>query len=167
MTFPPTPDFPVKGEKLQNWLRTSFLPATVKDASGRQLLTDLRDMGAKIRTQTFFDIRREVLGIEKHQEAVTKVSTNAMVPEAFMITDHGLALSKNIQYRFEVTGISPLTGDELSWNYSLSASDPLIAGNAEDVIRSLIAGNEEFYGITLDEVTLVAVLADPDWIDDH
>ena len=77
--------------------------ASLWDAfSGASILSDLRDMGFEIRTQTFYDLRREILGLNKWEEQIKQLGNNILLPRAWMVERSDIDFSSQAQYRFDV-----------------------------------------------------------------
>ena len=152
----------IKGEALEGYLRGSIRLDDWQNLSGREILRQIRAGGGQISNQAFGNKRRQGLGIYKHEERIRSLNPQKPTPRQYVDTNHNLALSSNFQYRFEVTGVDPETGDRLDWNFSLSSNTFISPEAAAAKMADLLAGQEEFYRILADTITHVNTLALPE-----
>jgi hypothetical protein len=145
----------------RNWLRTNVGIDTWKALSGSVLLDTFREQGIAIRTQDFFAIRREVLGLKRFEEQIRGLNPETRVPVAWISDAHGLDLGNKFQYRFEVRGTDPVTGDAITSFFALSSSSELSVNVAQEKMLSMLVGSEEFYNLVVKDATLYEVFAKP------
>ena len=158
MTDQPESVFPLRGESLQNWLRTAGAKVFSEFGSFAQGLEYLRTQGAAIRTQTFYDIGREVQGLTKYQSQLEAARPDNLIPLGFTSFDHGLRLMDNFLYRVEIQGKDPTTGEEKSRFVSVYSNTQLTKGSVLGQAAALVSGLEDFYGIVPDEFELTQSL---------
>ena len=148
------------GDELKNWLRTSG-EAIFTSQTGEQALDFIREQGMQIRTSDFYDIRREVLGRQKYTEQLAGLTENTLIPQAWTVFDHGLNLSENFQYRFNVTGTTTSTGEAFDRRYAVSSMYQLTPQEAANQLTSMLMNAEEESAMTIDAMDLTASLGNP------
>lgn len=99
-----------------NDARDKFLANQIKvkdwqETSGRNMLKAIRGAGIKIRDNTFWGIRREVLGLSKWEEQIRRLTPGAIVPKHMMTVNTKVSLSKQAQYRFTGQKVNLSTGE--------------------------------------------------------
>lgn len=149
------------GEALRGLLRSPSFEGFFNRFSGADMLRQLRGLGIEIRTQDFYDIRRDVLGLTKYQEQIERLNPERPVPRAWIAQEHGWELSQDFHYRFRVTGSDPNTGEEIESFFAISSDTELTKEQAQNTMTSMLLGEEEFYGISPDEVEMYSALARP------
>jgi len=159
----PETDFPIKGDGLRNWLRTAGQSIYTAFDTGAESLEYLRSIGGAIRTQDFYDIRRQVLELGKYTENLTSYTDNQLTPMAWHNSTHGLELSSNFLYRLKVFGTDPNTGESVEKFFAISSDQQLTPGEAKDILGGMIAGEETFYEVTVDSIELFEALVSPDY----
>lgn len=113
--------FPQSGEGLFNSLRTSGSRLFKEYSSGASLLSDLREGGVRIATSMFYDIRRQVLGLVRYEEQISKLLPGSLIPKSWTDKLHGLSISGKYLYRLRYDIIDPDTGEaETSFSSLLS-----------------------------------------------
>ncbi len=152
--------FPLFGDELRNWLRTSGEQFFTRH-TGAEGLALAREFGMQIRTSDFYDIRREVLGLQLHQEQLAGLTENTLIPQAWTVFDHGLTLSENFQYRFNVTGTTISTGEAFDRRYAVSSMYQLTPQQAGDLLTGMLMNAEEESAMTIDSMELSASLGNP------
>ena len=153
--------FPLIGEGLRNYLRTNGAGLFSQFPSGTLLLAELRSQGVKIATGTFFAIRREVLGLVKFQEQITGLDTDTLVPQSFMVSNHGLKLSGRFQYRFRISIEDPDTGDITDEWASIITDDQLTPQGAIDELQRISDELKSDYRELIAQYSLIQVLMRP------
>lgn len=153
--------FPLSGTGLRNWLRTAGQALFTEFESGAEALDFLRLQGAAIRDSDFYDIRRQVLGLQKYQDQLEGYRPNDLIPAAWHVDDHGLNLSRDFFYRVRVDGVDPSTGESISKYFAISSDRQLSKGQVEDELGSMIVGEEDFYEIQVSGMEVVSALARP------
>lgn len=158
----PSPgDFPLTGEGLRGFLEHSYLPAVVHDNSGASILKAIRAVGGKIRTDDFYVIRRRVLGITVHQEALTANPDDISIPVSYYNDTHEWQLNTKFLYKFDVRGIDPVTGEPVETGFHLGSDRELTKEEAYNQLSSKLMGLSEYYGVSDYEMEMVAALATP------
>ncbi len=113
MALPFDKPAPFKDNKARNnWLANEISVKTWRTESGRNVLKAIRGAGVKIRDSTFWGIRRDVLGLQKHEEAIRRLTPGNLVPKSMMVVNPNVSLSKQAQYRFTATKVDMETGEE-------------------------------------------------------
>lgn len=153
--------FPFSGQALQNWLRTSGQQIFTSFETGAEGLEFLRSQGASIRDSSFYEIRREVLGLQKYQEQLSHIGENNLLPAAYHVSDHGLELSNNFLYRVQVGGFDPVTGEQVDKFFAISSNRQLTPGEVIDNLGAMIEGESVFYEIEAEDYTVISALAKP------
>lgn len=122
------------------------------------MLQQLRGLGMKIRRQDFQASRRQVLGLERHQEGVQATPGGQRVPKAFVNSNPGWKMSEKFLYRFEVVGSHPDTGVGLLQFFSISSNTELTVDAATAIMVSMLVGQGEFYRLVIDNASLRQVV---------
>lgn len=146
---------------VEGFIRNSIPHELWSTQSGASVLRDLRDAGVAIRTQTFYNIRRQVLGLTKYEEQIASLRPERRTPLAWYVEDHGLNLSEKFYYRSRITGLDPDTGEAVTKYISITTNNELTKQQVEDSVSSLIAGEEDYYGVTEYSVEYYQALAKP------
>ncbi len=103
---------PFKDNKARNrWLANEISVKTWRTESGRTIMKAIRASGVKIRDSTFWGIRRNVLGLQKHEEAIRKLTPGNIVPKSMMVVNPNVSLSMQAQYRFTALKTDNRTGE--------------------------------------------------------
>jgi hypothetical protein len=161
MTEENDPFFKSKGG-VANWLRTNLSKERWQGTSGKKLLGELRNEGVSIATSKFYEVRRQVLSLQKYEEQIQTLSDDRPVPASWINTEHGLNLSNRFLYRFEVRVEALDSGDEFYENRSMAYSSQDDIGFIKELFRSLYADAFEKSGFMIKEISLTGVLAQPD-----
>lgn len=154
--------FPLRGEALRNWLRTSGQGIFTEFETGREALDYLREQGASIRDADFYAIRREVANLGTYAGLMGDVPDNQYIPLAYHVTDHGLDLSRDFMYRVKVSGTDPATGEDIDSFFAISSDRQLTKGEVIDQLGALIEGASEFYDIVPEEYEVTTALRRPE-----
>lgn len=142
----------LKGDALRNWLRTDGAGVFRAFESGVQAVDYLRGLGIGIRTQDFYAIRREVLSVQDSAIRVQDYPGDQLIPRAWHASDHGLNLTTDFQYRIELFGHDPNTG-EIRHNYMTIASDrQLTQHQIQDAARNYIGQGGASGDLMLDAI---------------
>lgn len=123
------------------------------------MLGELRGLGLKIRTQDFFDIRRDVLGLRKYEEQIKGLNPATRVPRAWINDSHGWDLKSDFLYRVEVTGLDPNTGEQVQGFYSLRSDKEFPVGDIEAGLISKLVGEEDFYDIIVQDARVYQAMS--------
>ncbi len=153
--------FPHERDDVRNWLRFGRGRRLLDEFSGTKILNTLRQFDLGIRTQDFFELRNQALGENQFRENLEILGGEYFTPRAFWIENHGMKLSGDLLYRFEVTGTNYQTGEADSAFFSLSSNQELTVDQAEDSLLSLLADEQEFYGIEIDSFTFDTLFVRP------
>lgn len=154
-------EFPFSGQALQNWLRTSGQQIFTQFETGAEALEYLRSQGAAIRDSTFYDIRREVLGLQLYQEQLGRISEDNLLPAAYHVENHGLNLSEDFLYRVKVDGFDPMTNEPVTKYFAISSDHQMTPGEVVDNLSTMIEGESVFYEVQPEEYTVTSALARP------
>lgn len=157
----PTQIFPYGGDELRNWLRTSASNLFEAFETGAAFLEHLRSEGAAIRTSDFYDIRRQVLERVAQDQRLIDYGTDQLVPAAWHMSDHGWQISQDYLYIVKVYGEDPITHDQIETFLSVSSSRQLSMDEIFDTLDGMILGEEEFYEIRPEQMTLDRALVKP------
>ncbi len=163
--------FPLEGEGLRNWLRTSGQSLFTEFGSGAELLDFLRLNGVSIRTQDFYGIRQEVLSFRdsvlSNEAPLFNIGDqypNSLIPMGYTIFDHGFDLSSNFLYRFRIESANPQTGD-VQYQYMAVGSDrQLTFSEAQDLMQSLFTGEYIEGGYNVTDMAIDAAFGRPDMV---
>ena len=112
-------------EKRDKWLANKIKVKDWQAVSGRNMLKAIRGAGIKIRDNTFWGIRREVLGLQKWEEAIKSLNPGNIVPKHMMVVNSKVSLAKQAQYRFTATMTDLATGDESTIFRAISTDQQL------------------------------------------
>ena len=139
----------LKGDAIRNWLRTDGAGIFSAFESGVEALSFIREHLGAIRTQDFYDIRRQVLDVATSGQRLQDYDTSQLIPQAWHATDHGLNLSTEYQYRIELFGYDPNTGQIKSQHMTVAADRQLTSDQVQDVARSYLGEGGESGDIVL------------------
>jgi len=149
-------------DTIMGMLRGPSLASLWSSFTGEQILSDLRDMGAGIRTQDFYDLRREVLGLNKWQDAIKALRNDTLIPRAYMVERKEIDFSSQAQYRFDVTYQDEDTGEIVETVRAISSDRQYTKTELYDQFTSLFGEGMNEYGLTLMTFDLKAVWTRPD-----
>jgi hypothetical protein len=152
--------FPLFGAELRNWLRTSG-EAIFTSQSGESALAFIREFGMQIRTTDFYEIRRQVLDLSKYQEQLGSLNANVLIPLKWTDTTHGLNISENFLYRFNVTGTTISTGESFERRYAVASMEQLTEQQAGDLLTDMLSNAEQESAMTIDSMELYSSLGKP------
>ncbi len=159
--FDPKLILPTSSTKVRAFLRHNLSHDIWKGNTGSAILADLKARGLGIRAQDFFAIRRQVLSQDEFSGQISGVQPNEFVSQAQWKTDHGISLSTNLQYRFDVTGIDQSTGQRVTRTYNLGSDSEKTRAQVEAELFAILANDAEAYGLAVEKVDLDYVLVDP------
>ena len=165
MVAPFDPTKPLAGVDAQGYLRAQIAESEYLEKSGNSLLAELRDLGLEIRTQTFFDTRRDVLGLRKFEEQIKGLNPDTRVPRAWINDEHGWDLKSDFLYRIEVEGLDPNTGEPTTGFFSLRSNQEFPVGNMEADLISRLVDQEVPYDIIIQGALVYQVMARPGVLD--
>jgi hypothetical protein len=128
----------LRGDELRNWLRTDGAGLFTAFDTGVEALSFARDLGLAIRTQDFYEIRRQVLNVAESSQPLLNYPDNQLIPLNFHVQDHGLDLTTEFQYRIHMYGADENTG-LLKGQWMTVASDrQLTIDEVKEVARSYV-----------------------------
>jgi hypothetical protein len=130
--------------------------------SGASILSDLRDMGFEIRTQTFYDLRREVLGLNKWEEQIKSLGNGILLPRAWMVERSDIDFTDQAQYRFSVTYLDEESGELVESVRAISSDYHYTKRELYDQFASLFGEGMQEYGLELQTFDLKSVWIRPD-----
>jgi len=127
-----------RGDALRNWLRTDGAGIFSAFKTGEAALDFARDAGLQIRTQDFYAIRRQVLAVIDSAQPLLNYPTNQLIPLNWHVSDHGLELTTDFQYRIHLFGVDPESG-YLQDKWMTVASDRQLTQNeVQEVARGYV-----------------------------
>jgi hypothetical protein len=95
----PLPIWDGTADSEENYIRTKLGTEAFTSQSGASLFTQLKDMGFTIGEGSFYDIRRDVLQIAKHQEQTSVLSGDIPIPQNYIDYVPTWNLSSNYMYQ--------------------------------------------------------------------
>lgn len=137
----PLPIF--KGGAIRNWLRTSGSGIFKAFEVGTDALKYIRANLGGIRTQDFYEIRRQVEGLAAVAKKIKDYPGDQLVPLRWHDADHGLTLSSEFQYRVEIIGVDTKTGLLKSQFMTVASKTQLTTDQIQDTARSYIGEGGE------------------------
>lgn len=160
--------FPLSGEGLRNWLRTSGSSLFTEGESGAQTLDFLRLNGVQISNEAFYNIRSDVLlreseigGLSGTLQDLADVVPDSFIPLGDTIFDSGYQLSTDFLYRYQVTSYNPAT-DEVQTQYMAVGSDYQLTFNqARDLMGSMFTGEYVEAGFEITDISIDAAFGNP------
>lgn len=153
--------FPLRGKELRGWLTTSGSGLFTNVRTGYEALQMLRDMGAAIRTQDFYEIRRFVLARESFGQTISDIGYDQLIPMAFHQDDHGWDIQSNFLYTVKLTGIDPNTYHTTERYVSVASDNQLTQQQVIDSAFAEVNELEEEYGIIASAATIESALVKP------
>ena len=142
---------------LRNIITTSISHSAWETESGASILRLLRESGLGIREQDFYAIRREILDLQRYEEAVRGLRPDTRVPVAWIDPSPGWKLSENFLYQAVVYGYDPITHEYVEHKWACGSEQQLFKETAESQIYNSIITDEEHYGIVPISVELFHV----------
>jgi len=124
------------------YIANSIPKKTWKTESGASILRTLKGQGLGIKEQHFYDIRREILGLEKYEEQIRGLNPQSRVPRAWLSAATYWDIKSNFLYRFEVTGIDPKTQKKTTAYFSLGSNDELTKEAAIAQLMPMLQGED-------------------------
>ena len=141
MTFPIEFEVPagtLRGDALRNWLRTDGAGIFTAFETGAEALDFARDAGLQVRTQDFYAIRREVLSVVESSQPLLNYPTNQLIPLNWHVSDHGLDLTTDFQYRIHLFGIDPESGYLQDKWMTVASNTQLTQEQVQEVARGYV-----------------------------
>lgn len=128
----------LRGDALRNWLRTDGAGIFQAFETGADALDFARNLGLQIRTQDFYSIRREVLNVVESSQPLLTYPENELIPLNWHVSDHGLELSSDFQYRVHMFGADSATGILKSQWMTIASDRQLTMNEVKEVARSYV-----------------------------
>jgi len=128
----------LQGDSLRNWLRTDGAGLFTAFDTGSEALGFARELGLQIRTQDFYAIRREVLNVAVSSQPLLEYPDNQLIPLNWHVSDHGLELSSEFQYRIHMYGADSGTGILKSQWMTVASDRILTMDEVKEVARSYV-----------------------------
>lgn len=100
----------LRGDALVNWLRTDGAAIFELFPTRDEAAGFLRDLGVKISNATLGQVRNEVLNVLQSANNLIGYPDNQLIPLNWHVSDHGLDLTSDFQYRIHVFGADRETG---------------------------------------------------------
>lgn len=125
----------------QDLARRMLYTGTLEDLSGASILSDFRSLGYEIRTQTFYDIRREILGLQLHEEGIVAQQADQRVARAYF-TNTDWDISDRFMYTVRVFGADRLTGEDSEYFISVTSNTELTKDTIQAMAVSETVGEE-------------------------
>ena len=153
----PSPRIFNSSQARNNFITESIGSARFQAFSGTAILRSLRNSGVQIRTQTFFSLRREVLGLTRFEESIRGLRPDTYVPRAWISERPNLKLSQLGQYRIKLDVFDGETGEPDTIFRAIATDKYYTSGQAMDHMRELIAGPLAQYNISIESMELYQV----------
>ncbi len=161
--FDPKIILPESSKGIRAFLRFNLRHEVFQNNTGSAILSELKGRGLGIRSQDFFRIRNEVLNEDKFKAAISVLPDNEFVPQAQWNTDHGIEISKNLQYKFKVAGRDKTTGRFTTRFYNLASDTEKTQAEIENELFQILANDPEAYQLDVTKVELDYILARPEF----
>ena len=150
--FPDLPAEPWTGETVRNWLHSDQALGYFRQYSGNAIIDAMRDAGMRIREQTFFDIRREMLGLGKWQEQIQALRPESLIPLAWMDDTPYPYQAHNAVYKGTLLVYDPETGERIELERSIGADVQLTKGELDSIFAGLFTALLEQYNYIVEDV---------------
>lgn len=144
-------------EQRRAYIQNQIPLATWFNRSGVSILEELRERGLGIGTNTFYDIRRERIAPSDIEQALEYLGDNDTIPVSLAEQRPDWNLSNNYLFQFKVVGRDPRDGSKKVGFFAISSGSTLGKQEANDIIGGMIEGEEEFYGIVPEDISLYAL----------
>lgn len=154
-------EFPSSSGETRDWLRTLLPDVFIEYGQGANVLRQLQEHGVGINRGAFYTAWNNRLEDIARRASFQVYEADRFAPQSIWKTDHDMQLNTNLVYRFKVTGTNYMTGEDDEAYFSIGSNSELLIGEAENNLLGLLAGEEEYYGIYIDNMMLDEVLAVP------
>lgn len=159
----PGANFPLSGDGLDNFLRTSGSFLFTEIPQGDQLLDFLRNNGVQIGTSEFYGIRQDVLySIDQVQSLREPLAVLAdrnpdqLIPLGYTTEPTWKTQSSEFLYRVALNGFDPVTGEQTR-DFMIIGSDVQLTFNeVQDLAGSYIPSGMTSQGNVIEAITLDA-----------
>jgi hypothetical protein len=148
-------------DKISGWLQHGLGRQLFDDASSSDIADLLHQEGLDFDASQVDEISRAIQDEIVYSELVKDIDKDYFVPQGRWDYNHKMKLSSNLVYRFKVEGMNYYTGEEDDTYFSLGSNRELTLQEAEDALLSLLAGQDEFYGISVETMELDIVMSSP------
>lgn len=128
----------LEGQALKNWLRTDGAGIFTAFETGAEALDFIRNYNVAIRTADFYAIRREVLNVVESSQPLLDYPTNQLIPYNWHVSDTGLDLSTDFQYRIHLFGADPDEGVLKDRWMTVASNRQLTIDEIQEVARSYV-----------------------------
>lgn len=130
---------------------------TWRTESGNAIYNQIKGTALGIRRTDFLALRRQVLSLEKFEEAFEGLRSSSLSPRAWMNKDHGRNIKLQAQYRFRVPTLNLETGEVTVETRAISSNNHYTKEEAEGAMLEHLEGDMskykvEFLGVGLFEV---------------
>jgi len=136
--------FPLSGDALINWLGTAGQGFLLGEGSGAEQLSFLRANGVKISTQSFYNVRANVLyqnnqveTLRRPLEQVAAQNPDYLIPLGYTFEPQSFGISANFLYRFAINGYDPVDGSPTTEYMAVSSDRQLTFNEAQDLMLSM------------------------------
>ena len=150
------------GQKRRNWIEQNIKRSTWKNTPANQILNALKEQGMGIRRTDFLEIRREVLSLEKYEEAFKGLRRESLAPRAWMTTKPPGVLGMKAQYRFRLKVTNIETGESDIISRAISTDQHYTKGEAQEFVEDWYDHPSETSNYVMEEATLYEVWVAPD-----
>jgi hypothetical protein len=137
--------YPESVEGKIQWLRDNIRQEDWQTKTGAEIQRELSDIGFKLRTDYFYQARREALNMITHQEQIQNLRPDSKVPESWVTSMKDIGKGYNYVYQFSVKGINPTDQSEETRYLSFVSDDRLTIQDVQDQILALLQGLEAEY----------------------
>lgn len=121
-------------ESLKNWLLTNVSFEFFAEGSGDTQWAFFHELGLPITRSEYRDIRRNVLGYEFHQRDILSLADEEVIPTQYFYAKHGLQLSGEYLYKFDVELYDVTTGEHISGTRAMIGHDEYSVGELKDMM---------------------------------
>lgn len=128
-----------------------------RNQTGTSILGQWRDMGVKIRDQTFWSARASKLSEIGLESELSGLRGDQVIPGFLQTRPVGFQPPKQRQYRIRVTFSDPDTGEEFDQPLGINTDDNLTRDQALERMFAHIIENEEKYPLNVENMALTRV----------
>lgn len=121
-------------ESALNWLKTNVSFEFFAEGDADSQWSFMRELGLPVTRQDYRDIRRGILGYEFHQRDILSLSDADYIPPEYYYDRHGLELSGDYLYKFDVELYDQRSGKTISGTRSMISNDEDSVGNLTDAM---------------------------------
>jgi hypothetical protein len=110
-------------DSMLNWFKTNVSFDFYKEGSADSQWAFFRELGLDVTRSDYRDIRRNILGLEFHQKDILSLSDDEVIPDDYLYSRHGLQISGEYLYRFDVTLFDNNSGQTITGTRALIGHD--------------------------------------------